>query len=161
MNPPGALTQSEAGVYFLLETLNCRKRLWLGRLSHLHQRQGREAAPPSAHYSHTQNPILALLPTAGWLAGHGQGSKARTAGEGGLPSRSPHPKGLSHSHGYREAGEAIDLPKAMGRAWRPFKFPTPSSYTHHSQQVTQSNPEGPRLRLLLRQLCLTEGLPSL
>lgn len=61
-----------------------------------------------------------------------------------LPSHSPHPKGkgLRHSHGYREAGEATNLPKAMESAQRPFStfhFPDPSRYAP-SQQATGVQP---------------------
>lgn len=95
--------------------------------------------PFFAHYSHTQNPLLVPLPTAGPVRTRTR--KQSKKSRGGLPSHSPHPKGLRHSHGYREAGEANDLPKAMERAQRPFKFPGPSSYIHHSNKPKKSNPE--------------------
>lgn len=113
-NPPEALTQSEAGAYFLLETLNCHRRLWLGRLSHLHQRWGGRVAPLFAHYSHTQNPLLVLLPAAGPVH-TGQGSKARKAGEG-LPSHSPHPKGKGSD--IAMVTEKLERPPTGLRPWR-------------------------------------------
>lgn len=138
-NPPGALTQPEAGACFLLETLNCHKRLWLGRLSHLQQRQGREGAPLLCPLQ--PHPEPPPSPAANCWPSPDVDKEAKQEKQGRAPSHSPHPKGLRHSHGYREAGEAIDLPKAMERAQRPFKFPGPSSYIHHSNKPKKSNPE--------------------
>lgn len=153
-NPPEALTQSEAGAYFLLETLNCHRRLWLGRLSHLHQRWGGRVAPLFAHYSHTQNPLLVLLPAAGPVHTRTRKQGKKSRGRAPLPLTTPKRKRLRHSHGYREAGEATNRPKAMERAQKPFSafnFPGPSRYTHHKPK--KSNPESPEPRLPLRQLC--------
>lgn len=77
-------------------------------------------------------------------------------GRAHLPLTTPKRKGLRHSQGFWEAGEAIHSPKAMERAQRLFltsNFPGPPRCIHYSNKPQNSKPERPGLRLLLRQLC--------